>query len=437
MQFKSRLLTVLKGLLLLLLTLLCAEQSYAQKERVISGRVTDASNGQPIPFVTVTTRETLIGTVTNDDGGFDLHVPDSIKNDNLIITLIGYKLQEYPLSTIISPLSVNLQPDFMEMKEVQIKPQPPTYYLLLAARSMKANYPEKPFESQSYYRENISENGGFLRSAEGVFRTYYPGFQDTVKNQHQLMLFQKAETLAELAFMKKEREKSEAKDKKREEKKARKGKPTEKKKSDSSDSLKIGELFGGPENLLRMADIVRSPESCIDSTMFDEYTYSFARSSTFNSAELMVINFKSRGKVDKVREEGKIYLDIASNAVVKIETNGTMVIPALVRPVLFVMGIGVENPKFNSNIEFQQVKDRWYPKNMQFNMNINVEKKRMFAANDHSVFKIFGVLVVNKIDIGTPTPVEKLKRYSSEKKPEEQVFNDLGLTWDQINVIKR
>ena len=114
-----------------------------------------------------------------------------------------------------------------------------------------------------------------------------------------------------------------------------------------------------------------------------------------------------------------------------------MVIPALIRPVLFVMGIGAENPKYTSNIEFQQVKDRWYPKNMQFNMDINVEKKRMFTSNDNSNFKIFGVLIVNKIDIGSPTPVQKEKRYTAKKKPEEQVFNDPGLTWDQINVIKR
>lgn len=428
---------MLKLLFFFITMLLASEFALAQQEFVLSGKVTDASNGQPIPFVTVTTRESLIGTVTNDEGGFDLHLPDSVKQDVLIITLIGYKLQEFPLSTVKSPLMVSLQPDIIEMKEVQIKPQPPTYYILLAARSMKMNYPVQPFETQAYYRENITENNGFLRSAEGVFKTYYPGFQDTLKNQNQLMLFHKAETLSELAFMKKEREKSEAKEKRKDEKAARKGKTVEKKKETSNDSLKIGEMFGGPDNLLSLADIVRSPDNCIDTNMFGEYTYSFAKSSTFNSAELMVINFKSRGKVDGNREEGKIFLDIASNAIVKIETQGTVVIPTLIRPVLFVMGIGAENPKFKSSIEFQKVKDRWYPKNMQFNMDINVEKKRMFSANDNSNFKILGALIVNRIDIGSPTAVAKEKRYTSKKKPEEQVFNDLGLTWDQINVIKR
>jgi hypothetical protein len=74
---------------------------------------------------------------------------------------------------------------------------------------------------------------------------------------------------------------------------------------------------------------------------------------------------------------------------------------------------------------------------MQFNMDLNVEKKRMFAANDNSNFKIFGILTVTRIDTASPQPVEKAKRYSSKKKPEEQIFNDAGLSWEQINVIKR
>lgn len=419
-----------------LLVLSFLQPVYGQKDRIISGKIADALNGQPMPFVTVALKESLIGTISNENGGFDLHVPDSIKEDVLLVTMIGYQPAEFPLQGLANPLMVKLQPVMMEMKEVIVKPQPPTYYILQAMRSLKTNYPSQPFETQAYYRENINENDGFLRSAEGVFKTYYPGFQDSVKNQHQLMLFRKAETLAELAFMKKEREKEAAKEKKKEAKAIKKGKEVKKKESDD-DSLKIGEIFGGPDNLLKMADLFRSPDNCIDTTMLDEYVYTFEKSSSYNSRELMVINFKSRGKVERARESGKIYLDLTTNAIVKIESQGTWVIPALIRPVLFVMGIGVENPKFRSNLEFQKIKDHWYPRTMQFNMDMNVEKKRLFAANDNSNFKIFGILTVTKIDTSTPAPVEKKKRYSSDKKPEEQVFNDAGLSWEQINVIKR
>ena len=420
-----------------LLTVGLVTPMMAQKGIVLKGTVSDASTKQPIPFATVTLKNSLVGVTTNESGEFELHVPDSVSGDTLLIAFLGYSFKFFPLEAIQSPLQVSLTPSSIELKEVLIRPLPPTYYIKLAMQSRHANYPLHPFESTAYYREVIQENGSFLRSHEGVFKTYYPNFQDTIKNQNQLMLFRKANDLKELAFMKKERLKDEAKDKKREEKALKKGKPVnEVKKSNDKDSLKIGEMFGGPENLLKMADIFKDPDNFLDSNEFKNYSYVFAKSSSYNNAALMVIQYKSKGKVDHVREEGFIYLDIATNAIVKIESKGSYAIPTLARPVLFVMGIGIKNPTFTSSISFQQVNDRWYPNSMQFNMNIQVEKKRLFSKNDNSNFYIEGILAINKLKITNTTPVEATKRFSVKKRPEDQVFNDFNLSWSEINVIK-
>lgn len=423
--------------MLLLLALLFCSAGVAQKGDVLYGTVNDASNGQPVPFATVTLKKSLIGTTTNESGQFELHLPDTLQEDELLVTFLGYAFKTYPLESVRSPLLVSLVPSSIDLKEVLIRPLPPTYYIKLAMQSKAANYPSAPFESNAYYREIIQENGNFLRSHEGVFKTYYPNFQDTLKNQHQLLLFRKANDLQELAFMKKERLKDEAKDKKREEKSLKKGKPLKKdSKNNDKDSLKIGEIFGGPENLLKMSDIFKDPENFLDSNEFKNYTYSFAKSSSYHDVALMVIQYQSKGKVDHVREEGFIYLDIASNAIVKIESKGSYSIPTLARPVLFLMGLGVKNPTFKSSISFQKVNDRWYPNAIQFKMNIQVEKKRMFSKNDNSNFDIEGVLAVNKLKTSAPSSVESTKRFSVKKKPEEQVFNDQGLTWSEVNIIK-
>jgi hypothetical protein len=423
--------------MLLLLALLFCYAGMAQKGEVLYGTVNDASNGQPVPFATVTLKNSLIGTTTNESGQFELHLPDSLQEDELLVTFLGYAFKTYPLESVRSPLLVSLVPSSIDLKEVLIRPLPPTYFIKLAMQSKTANYPSAPFESNAYYREIIQENGNFLRSHEGVFKTYYPNFQDTLKNQHQLLLFRKANDLQELAFMKKERLKDEAKDKKREEKSLKKGKPQKKdSKNNDKDSLKIGEIFGGPENLLKMSDIFKDPKNFLDSNEFKNYTYSFAKSSSYNDVALMVIQFQSKGKVDHVREEGFIYLDIASNAIVKIESKGSYSIPTLARPVLFLMGFGVKNPTFKSSISFQNVNDRWYPNAIQFKMNIQVEKKRMFSKNDNSNFDIEGILAVNKLKTSAPSSVELAKRFSVKKKPEVQVFNDQGLNWSEVNIIK-
>lgn len=421
--------------IVLILFLFIGYNVQAQSEYVVSGNVRDSANGEAIPFATATLKSSLIGTVTSETGNFELHIPDSVRNDILLITLLGYTAREYALNSISGPLKVQLAPARINLNEIPVTPQPPTYYIKLAMNSLKQNYPAEPFESSAYYREIVKENSNFLRAQEGVFKTYYPNLQDSSKNQHQLMLFRRAGEISELMFMKKERMKKEAKAERKEAKAKAKGKETTKKKSDDGDSLKIGDVFGGPENLLRLGDFFRDPDSYLDSNEFKNYKYEFAPAASYNNTTLMVIRFKSRGKVDQKRVEGLIYLDISTNAIIRIESKGVLVIPALLRPVLFVAGIGVSNPTFSSSTIYQQVGNRWYPNTMRFDMDMDVERKRMFSANDNSHFTINGLLNINRLVTGTPAPVEKGKRYSAKKRPEEQVYNDYNLKWEEINVV--
>lgn len=416
------------------ITLFGLRISPAQTPKVLRGTVKDSLSGYPVPYATVALTKSLQGTVTNDAGEFILNVEDAPEDENLIITLLGFHAKEFPLRSVQSPLHVMLSPASIELKEVLVNPLPPTHYIRMAMRSLRQNYPAQAYETQSYYREIIQENGAFLRSHEGVFRSYTPNFQDSVKSQHQLLLFRKANDLREMAFMKKERLKESEKDQKKAAKAIRKGREVKKKEVD--DSLKIGDLFGGPENLLRLAGLFKDPGNYLDTNEFKEYTYSFARFSSYNNAALMVIDFKSKGKVDYVREEGRIFLDIASNAIVKVESKGVLVVPALAKPVLLIMGIGVKNPVFQSSISFRQVKGLWYPNTMLFNLRVQVERKRLFSANDNSLFVIDGILTVNKLKTTGAVPVEAKKRYSQSKRPEQQVYNDESIDWSSINVIE-
>lgn len=407
-----------------------------QSGRMIQGLVTDSLTGKPVPFATVTLKDNLAGTVTNENGTFQLLIGDSVKDDLLIITLLGYRLQEFPLREVESVLNVKLAPVALELREVQVRAQPPEYYIRLAMRSIPENYPSAPFETQTYYREIIRENGNFLRSHEGIFRTYFPDFQDSSKNQHQLMLFRKATDLKELAFMKKERMKEEEKKRRDEAKGKTKSGGKDKKTDSKSDSLGIGELFGGPDNLLQLAGLLRDEGNFLDTNAFRDYSYSFANYNSYNDNSVMVIDFKTKGKVDRVRQSGKIYLDIATNAIVKADYRGEFVIPALLRPVLLLLGIGIKNPKFRSDVSFSQAKGKWYPSTMLFNLNLDIERKRLFTANDNSNFIIDGVLTVNHVKINDARPVDAAKRFKSSKRPEEQVYNEEGLSWDKVNIIR-
>ncbi len=77
--------------------------------------------GHPIPFLNVSVKNTIIGTVTNEKGVFDLKEKLSTKDDSLIFSHIEYKTKKigfYEKDTIY----IIMQPSQYLLKEVVIKP---------------------------------------------------------------------------------------------------------------------------------------------------------------------------------------------------------------------------------------------------------------------------------------------------------------------------
>ncbi len=75
---------------LLLMLLTVASTAFAQSVKV-SGVVTDASNGEPLPFASVVLKGTGTGTMTDLNGGYSINVPS---DGTLVFSSIGYTTQE-------------------------------------------------------------------------------------------------------------------------------------------------------------------------------------------------------------------------------------------------------------------------------------------------------------------------------------------------------
>ena len=94
---------------------------------VISGTVTDASTGEPIPSVTVVLENTTIGTTTDDKGHYRITTfATSYKID---FSFIGYERQSriiYPGT--IQKIDVLMYPSTFELNEVVVKPSNKSYH---------------------------------------------------------------------------------------------------------------------------------------------------------------------------------------------------------------------------------------------------------------------------------------------------------------------
>ena len=98
---------------MMLLTL--ATAVFAQNVSV-SGVITDASNGEPVPGASVILRGTTTGTMSNVDGMFSLTAPS---NATLIISSIGYVTTEVPVNGR-STINVALDVDNELLEEVVV-----------------------------------------------------------------------------------------------------------------------------------------------------------------------------------------------------------------------------------------------------------------------------------------------------------------------------
>ena len=66
------------------------------QQNVVTGTVTDASTGEPMPGVNIQVKSTTIGTITDAAGKYSLSVTD--RNAILVFSFIGYTTREVPLS---------------------------------------------------------------------------------------------------------------------------------------------------------------------------------------------------------------------------------------------------------------------------------------------------------------------------------------------------
>lgn len=80
----------------LVLLALISYGSFAYGQRItVSGTITDAANGDPIPGVTVLIKGTTQGTSTDMDGKYSIQAET---NSSLVISFVGYETQEVPVN---------------------------------------------------------------------------------------------------------------------------------------------------------------------------------------------------------------------------------------------------------------------------------------------------------------------------------------------------
>ncbi|HET9570534.1 MAG TPA: carboxypeptidase-like regulatory domain-containing protein [Bacteroidales bacterium] len=170
-------------LLLLMSTLLASAQTEPSNNQTITlhGRITDATNMEPLAFATLSINKLGIGTASNMDGDWTLQIPASASTETLSVTFMGYTTRTIPVSELVGNVTIQLQPKSYQMAEVVVTQKDfCKEFLQKAWNAIPYNYPTQPTRCEGFYRETERlKDSTFLYFNEAVLDVYKNSYKNT------------------------------------------------------------------------------------------------------------------------------------------------------------------------------------------------------------------------------------------------------------------
>lgn len=419
----------IRSLFITALLIQCISLAVFGQTRIISGNVFDNKNNEPLSFATIAIKGTTIGTVTTSDGRFILSIPEYLNDSILVCSYMGYKNFEVKIKGIGQKVQIGMEIDTFTLDEVEVRPWQPWDYIYNAMQKIPKNYTQNPYMTNEYYSEYISENGVFLKFTEAIIETYNPPYLQDKKSQSKVLKSRRGNKLGTLQFMREKLEKKFEKEKRKTEKK---GEVWEEK--ESIDETIISASFGGPEEILS-ADPLRDSASYLDIKNRKKYKYSIEGYSKYFGEQVIIIGFETKGKYEHQRQDGNVFISLESDAILAIEYTSEIVIPAAVKPIIYVMGYGVTNPELHVMVHYKPIDGLWYLNDIAIEGGVELTKKKMFSKNDKSVFNMEMGLVNTEFEMNNVHEIPEEERIDVDKPLEEQTEPDSDF-WKNYKVVR-
>jgi hypothetical protein len=347
-----------KFISLVIIVFILAAQNLQAQKTVISGKITEAATGTPIPYVTIVFKGTFIGTMSDLNGNFNLST--NTPTSTIEITCIGYKKKELTVNIKQAVnLKISLEEDMIMTGEVVVRPgENPAIPLLKKIIDHKkennpANFPA--WHSRLYSKvevdlKNIDKNlrtKKLLESFDFVF-----DYLDSLKTEGKAFL----PVFFSETFSNYIHEGSAVKD--REEIVANKisGMTTN---MISKFTGKVYEGLNPYENYLMIKDVgLVSP---LNNMGLQFYKY-YLQDSTFKDGKKFYeLSFKPRA-IQSPTFKGKFWVDAESYAITKIDMQLSE-----------KANINFIN-SFKYYVEYSLVNDKWTPKNELIVLDVDIQK---------------------------------------------------------------
>ncbi|MFC1694001.1 DUF5686 family protein, partial [Candidatus Latescibacterota bacterium] len=164
-----------KTALLLLAILFVAFYSYAEQAgMILNGSIRDAETGKPLPMAHIRVVGTRIGTISNENGEYNLEIPEIPAI--VIVSYIGYHYEKKTV-TINSPdtLDILLQPSPILLPPIIVTPGNSAEQIMLKVIKRKQEWRAKleTYKTEAYTRVNLANEKEIALISESISELYW------------------------------------------------------------------------------------------------------------------------------------------------------------------------------------------------------------------------------------------------------------------------
>lgn len=307
--------------------------TYAQKNISIEATVLDQDTKDPLPFTNVIVENTSFGTVTNEDGIFELTVSSKYAASSVIFSFVGYENTSIPLEEFKDPRKkVLLKLASTPLDEIVMTVKNKYRELINESiTKISSNYAQQSVYLDSYYREFTKIDTNYTKFSDAATTLYYAPYDGKYDSRKSKITYQRFDYLdagkknvpfpEPRDFIADERDQVKIKALRRSDN-LQDFKSLEQSKKlkviDTTDLkwLENNEIGGGPLRLTG-ADKIKRKLDFFDPKLNESYHYKLLKNSSYNNRPISVISFYPKDPKNlKAKYLGEITLDQESKAII-------------------------------------------------------------------------------------------------------------------------
>lgn len=147
----------------------------------ISGKVTDRTGGESLPYASIGIKGKPINSITNLQGEFDFHLPNEYRNEILVISMLGYTNFEAPVWSLIShePQLILMDRVSKMLDEVVVADSLTGADIFhIALSKINDNYPMRPFMLEGFYRDVKKVGGTYISLLEAAVEIFDENYKE-------------------------------------------------------------------------------------------------------------------------------------------------------------------------------------------------------------------------------------------------------------------